>query len=49
MRRRKAVFDPKKFLANAGEGKKYLNTGRIKLSSHKERLRTRFFIFRKAR
>ena len=45
----KASFDPKTFLAKVGEGKTMSNTGRIKLFSHKERLRTRFFTSSKAR
>ena len=48
-KRPKALFDPKIFLAKAGEGKRYPNTARIKLSSHRVRLRTRFFTSSKAR
>ena len=45
----KTAFDPKKFLAKVGEGKTVSRTGRIKLFSPKEKLRTRSFIFSKAR
>jgi hypothetical protein len=47
--RRKPKFDPKTFLANVGEGKRYPNSTRIKLFSHRGRSRTRFFTSSKAR
>ena len=45
----KATFDPQKFLANVGEGKRFIATGRIRLFSPKGKLRTQFFTFSKAR
>ena len=47
-KRVKASFDPKKFLAKVGEGKT-ISKYRIKLFSHRERLRTQFFTSSKAR
>ena len=46
----KVSFDPHKFLAKVGEGKRsYQPTRGIKLFSPKEKSRTRFFTFSKAR
>ena len=44
----KASFDPKKFLAKVGEENRVISTGRIKLSSPRETLRTRSFTFSEA-